>query len=481
MIHSMWRRCLLFLATVVGMWAFGPGACVARAAAVEKPNVLLICIDDLNDWVGCLGGHPQVKTPHIDRLAEQGVVFANAHCQAPICNPSRVSFMTGMLPSTSGVYLLSPSKFRVSPALRDCVTLPEYLGNHGYATVGCGKVYHNSSATETFQKYGPRGGFGPRPKRKINHPVGHPLWDWGVYPERDEQMPDHQVASWAIEQIEGGFNRPFFLAVGFCRPHVPMYAPQRWWDLYPEEDAIELPKVLAGDRDDLSAYARGLTYGGAAPRHEWMVENNQWRRAVRAYLACTSFVDHQVGRVLAALEASTYAKNTIVVLLGDHGWALGEKQRWAKRALWQRETGVPLVIAAPGMAAGAKTTKPVGLIDIYPTLVELCGLAPNKRLEGTSLVPLLADPQAAWDRPTLCTFWKDNHAVIAEQWRLICYADGSQELYDTRRDHWEWHNLAGDPKYREVIDELARYLPKNNAPAVPGSRGLDGRLPDGRP
>ena len=448
-----------------------PGAENAR-----RPNVLMIAVDDLNDWVGCLGGHPQAKTPNIDRLARRGLVFGNAHCQAPICNPSRVSLMTGMLPSTTGIYLLSPTQFRRSPALADCLTLPEYLARHGYATFGCGKIYHNSTSRETFQAYGPRGGFGPLPKEKINYPTGHRLWDWGEFPESDDQTPDAKVADWAVAQLRKEHDRPFFLAAGFCRPHVPLYAPKRWWDLYPPEDRIELQEVLAGDRDDIPQYGKDLTGGIPAPRHAWFVKNRQWHRAVRAYLACVSFVDHQVGRVLDALDKSPYAGNTIVVLWGDHGWALGEKERWAKRALWQRETGVPLVIAAPGRAAGAKTAPPAGLIDIYPTLVELCGLPPNKRLEGQSLVPLLKAPDASREVPTICTFWKGNHAVISERWRYIRYADGSEELYDIRKDPREWHNLAGDAAYRAVIQQHAVHLPKVNAEALPGSRGLGSAL-----
>lgn len=446
------------------------------AAAADRPNVLMIAVDDLNDWVGCLGGHPQAKTPNIDRLAAHGLLFGNAHCQAPICNPSRVSLMTGRLPSTTGIYLLSPTQFRQSPALKDCLTLPEYFAKHGYMTFGCGKIYHNCTSTETFQEYGPRGGFGPLPERKINYPTGHRLWDWGEFPESDHQTPDAKVAAWAVGQIQRSHDKPFFLAAGFFRPHVPLYAPKKWWDLYPPEEEIELPKVLATDRDDIPQYGKDLTAGFPAPRHSWFVENRQWRRAVRGYLACVSFVDYQIGRVLNALDRSPYADNTIVVLWGDHGWALGEKQRWAKRALWQRETGVPLIIAAPGLAKSVKTHKPAGLIDIYPTLVELCRLPKNSQLEGVSLVPLLKDPGTPWEGPTICTFWKDNHAVISEQWRYIRYADGSEELYRIQEDPREWKNLADDPQYREVIRWFTPHLPAINAEALPGSRGLGSAL-----
>jgi arylsulfatase A-like enzyme len=359
--------------------------------------------------------------------------------------------------------------------------MPEYFAQHGYATFGCGKLYHNCTSTETFQVYGPRGGFGPLPRQKINYKTGHRLWDWGEFPESDDQMPDAQVADWAVAQLEHNHEKPFFLAAGFFRPHVPLYSPQKWWDLYPPEDEIELPRVLATDRDDIPRHGQDLTAGFPAPRHAWFVENGQWKRAVRGYLACVSFVDHQVGRVLAALDESPYADNTIVVLWGDHGWALGEKQRWAKRALWQRETGVPLIVAAPGMAAGAKTSNPAGLIDIYPTLVDLCGLPPNGELEGHSLVPQLKSPLTRRETPTICTFWKDNHAVISGEWRYIRYADGSEELYEIVKDPREWQNLAGDERYAEVIAAHAAHLPQVNAEPHPGSRGFGSAFPGAPP
>ncbi len=474
----MKRTLYLWLSLLFLYSTWSVGAIASTNGAVKRPNVLMIAVDDLNDWIGCLGGHPQARTPNIDRLASRGLLFANAHCQAPICNPSRISLMTGRLPSTTGIYLLSPTQFRQSPALAKCVTMPEYFAANGYATFGCGKIYHNVTSTDTFQTYGPRGGFGPFPKNKINYLIGGKLWDWGEFPERDEETSDAKVADWAVEQFRKPHDKPFFLAVGFFRPHVPMYAPKKWWDMQPAEDKIVLPTVLATDRDDIPKYGQQLTAGRGAPRHDWFVKNGQWRRAVRAYLACVSFVDYQIGRVLDALDASPYSRNTVVVLWGDHGWALGEKQRWAKRALWQRETGTPLIIAAPGMPRDCKTDNAVGLIDIYPTLADLCHLPPNKNLEGRSLVPLLKKPDISWDHPTICTFWLDNNAVITRQWRLIQYADGSRELYDLGTDHREWHNLAEDPKYLPVIRRLTGFLPKFNAAPLPGSRGLGSRLQD---
>jgi len=460
------------------------------------PNVLFIAVDDLNDWIGCLEGHPQAITPNMDRLAKRGVLFSNAHCQAPICNPSRVSLLTGLLPSTTGIYLLGPSKFRMAPVLKDHATLPEAFAAAGYRTIGCGKIYHAGTGKETFQKYGPRGGFGPRPDKKINYPIGHPLWDWGAFPERDEQMPDHQVTTWAIQQLRNhaktaSTRQPLFLAVGMHRPHVPMYVPQKWFDRYPPLDEIQLPKVLDSDRHDLPEYGKKLTYGGAAPRHQWMTKNDQWKKAVRAYLASITFADAQVGRLLDALADSPFADNTLVVLFSDHGFALGEKQRWAKRALWERETNVPLIFAGPGVASaegGRMCREPVGLIDIYPTLVDLCGLGEAMEreqlltvpLEGHSLRPLLTADDADWPHAAICTFHYQNHSVITTDHRYIRYHDGSEELYDTTADPHEWHNLAGKPGSAEVIDRLRNQLPNNDVDPVPNSAGLD-CLPDDLP
>ena len=457
-----WLRC--FGAGAAGLFA---GSHLLSAQPV-KPNVLFITIDDLNDWVGCLGGHPQVKTPNIDRLAKRGVLFSNAHCQAPICNPSRASFMTGLLPSTSGVYQLAPD-FRSAPELKNVVTIPRHFAAHGYQTYQVGKIYHSAYPDEvSFQKNGPRPGQGPRPEEKLNLPGAHPLWDWGpVF--NNEEMGDQKVADWFLDEFpKMEPAKPFFFAVGFYRPHVPLFAPKEWFDMYPLEE-VELPPMHADDRDDIPEAGKELTLGYPAPRHEWFVENKKWKHAVQAYLATVTFVDYQVGRVLDALEASPHAGNTIVVLLSDHGWHLGEKERWAKRSLWERSTRVPLIVSVPGGSVGTTTAKPVDLVDVYPTLIELCRLKQRPELDGQSLKTLLRNPEAVWDRPALTTFEKNNHALRSEHFRYIRYADGSEELYDHRRDPHEWTNLAGDEKHKSVINDHRRWLPLVNKDPIPGS------------
>lgn len=451
------------------------------AAEASKPNVLFIAIDDLNDWVGFLGGHPQAKTPHMDRLANRGVVFSNAHCQAPICNPSRVSLLTGTRPSTTGIYLLGPTDFRnACPLLKDAKetpTLPEHFAANGYHTIGGGKIYHGSTSRETFQEYGPRGGNGAFPKRKLNYPAGVKLWDWGRFPDRDEEQGDYGVATWAVEQLSEPRQQPFFLAVGFFRPHVPLYASSDWWELIGSDEDVTVPASLPNDNDDITDFARKLTWSGLAPRHDWMVDHDQWKPAVHAYLACVSFVDHQVGRVLDALDASPHAKNTIIVLWSDHGWALGEKQRWAKRGLWERETRVPLIITGPDIQGGRTCGQPVGLIDLYPTLADLCGLSKPSHLEGRSLVPQLENVDAERP-PVITTFFENNHAVRSRRWRYIRYSTGDEELYDHNSDPHEWHNLAGQSEHVDVINELSQHLPAVNVHTVPGSSGLGSRPED---
>ncbi|WP_345324863.1 sulfatase [Novipirellula rosea] len=443
-----------------------PSMGIGTTHAAEKPNVLLISIDDLNDWVGCLGGHPQAKTPNIDRLAGMGTLFDNAHCQSPVCNPSRASMMTGRYPHTTGIYFLSPD-LKQAPALEGVKTLPEVFAANGYKTMASGKIFHTGDK-RFFQEYQPSGGFGPRPEKKISQPHGHPLWDWGVYPEDDDQMPDMKAAKWAVKQLETNHDKPFFMGVGFYRPHVPMYAPQKWFDMHPLKD-IQLPLVREDDRDDLSQYAIDLTnLMHVSPTHDWVTEAGQWEHAVQSYLASVTFADHCVGMVLDALQSSEYADNTIVVLFSDHGFHLGEKQRWAKRSLWEDGTRVPLIVSAPGFAAGQTTKPPAELVDVFPTLLHLAGLPEDAALEGNSLVPLMKDPQQTWTHPAVTSFGLGNFSIRSTRYRFIQYHDGSRELYDLRKDPHEWTNLAANPEYEAIVSEHAAFLPANQHPVLPG-------------
>jgi arylsulfatase A-like enzyme len=446
------------------------------------PNVLFISIDDLNDWLGCYGGHPQVKTPHIDALADRGVTFTNAHCQAPICNPSRVSMLLGKLPSTTGMYFLAPN-FRSVEGTKNEETIFQTFRKGGYHLSTMGKIFHGKADGLSFDHVEKTRGW-RRGETKLRYtlPNTNPLWDWGQVDVPDEEQRDHQTAAWAADEIPklAKGDKPFFLAVGFHLPHVPIYASKKWFDLYPL-DEVQLPETLATDRDDLSEYAQQLTLNPTGPRHDWMVENDEWRHAVRAYLAANSFVDHLVGMLLDSLESSDAADNTIVVLWSDHGFHLGEKLRWAKRTLWEETTRVPLIVAGPeslGISSGEQCPRPVGLIDVYPTLLELAGLPEKSDLEGVSLKPLLKNPKAEWKRPTLCTFGPNNHSLRSDDWRYTIYDDGSEELYDHRSDPNEWYNLAADPamltdELSAVIADLKTHLPTTNVAPLPGSAGSD--------
>ncbi len=445
----------------------------AASAAAEKPNILFIAIDDQNDWIGCLGGHPLIQTPHIDKLAARGTLFENAHCQAPLCNPSRTSLMTGLRPSTTGIYGLAPW-FRNVASLQDRVTLPQYLAAHGYRTYSTGKIYHGGygrkRADREFHQLGPGASVGAKPKQKlVSTPNPHPLVDWGVFPHRDEDKGDWQVASWAVDQLNQKPSEPFFLSVGFFLPHVPCYATQKWFDLYPADESV-LPPVRLDDRDDTPRFSWYLHWKLPEPRLKFLMEGNQWTNLARSYLACTSFVDSQVGRVLEALEANGFKEDTIVVLWSDHGWHLGEKQITGKNSLWDRSTRVPLIFAGPGVATAANCKRPVELLDIYPTLVDLCGLPPRTDLEGLSLAPLLQDAEAPRERPAITTHNAHNHGVRSEHWRYIRHADGSEELYNMQDDPHEWTNLAARPAFAEVLAEHRKWLPADDAPPAPGSK-----------
>jgi arylsulfatase A-like enzyme len=477
-LHILLTACSLALLPVA-FWAQPSAQRAERSAqnAPRKPNILFIAIDDLNDWVEPLGGHPQVKTPNLNRLARRGTTFTNAHCQSPLCNPSRTSLLTGLRPSTTGVYALNPW-FRTAPPYKDWVTLPQYFKQHGYRVLTTGKIFHDAyppNADRVDGKevtvWGLHGGFQPRPPQKfVETPDKIQLMDWGAFPARDEDCYDYDVTSWAVEQLRSASkSEPFFLCIGLRHPHVPLYAPQKWFDLYPE-DKLVMPAFKADDRDDTPEFSWYLHWKLPEPRLSWMRSAKQWRNLVRAYLASVSYADAMVGRLLDTLEATGQQDNTIVVLWSDHGWHLGEKGITGKNTLWERSTRVPLIFAGPSIAMAAQSKRPAELLDLYPTLIELSKLPARHGLEGHSLVPQLKNAQAPRAFPAITTHGPDNHGVRDERWRYIRYADGSEELYDLNRDPNEWNNLAGDKKLAAVKRRLARWLPKKSAAPLPDSK-----------
>lgn len=487
--------------------ALGLAACAApdaqRAGTSPedaRPNVLFIAVDDLNDWVGYLGGHEGVRTPNLDRLADRGVAFTHAYAPGVSCTPSRQAVLTGLSPSATGIYENANIHWRGLPWLADVVTLPQHFRQHGYHVAGGGKIFHALSWIDhsygrslndpaSWDAYFPsidkpmpdavwpegarrdaNGAWVWTPLAGADTPARPPyFFDWGPLDVPDSAMADHQVVDWAIRQLEHAHDRPFFLAVGLFLPHIPWFVPREYFEMHPLED-VALPDVPADDLDDLPPLGRRMGSGRRA-WHRWMVDTGHWRGAVQAYLASTSFTDAQIGRLLDALAASRHATNTIVVLWSDHGFHLGEKETWEKFTLWEESLRVPFIVVAPGVTpAGQRSAQPVNLLDIYPTLAELAGLPVPAGLDGHSLVPVLRTPAADLGRPAVSTMAPDEHAARSRRWRYIRHADGSEELYDHNADPGEHRNLAGDAHYRAAMDSLAQWLPATSRPDVRDTR-----------
>ena len=478
----MERRLLVLLALA---------AATLLPAAAPRPDVLFIAVDDLNDYISPLDAHPGVRTPNLERLARRGVTFANAHCAAPACHPSRVAVMTGVHPVRSGLYVNlfgahGPRWRDESPVLRDAVVLSAHFRAHGYRAAGGGKIFHalqwtpgdSQNDPAAWDEYfrdplDPISADWPRPAlvpdATAGLTAGRPLGDrqlFGAAPldVPDEETGDHRVVDWARGILARPPEQPLFLAVGLFRPHIPWEVPRRWFDLHPLE-SIVLPRHREDDLAD--AHDHGRTAW-----HRWVVENRQWARFVQGYLASVSYLDHQVGRLLDALDATPRGARTIVVLWSDHGFHLGEKANWEKFALWDQTTRVPLFIRAPGVGGeGTRTRAPVTLTDLYPTLCELAGLPVPTQCDGRSLVPQLRDPAAPRARPALTAHVfrgepGPSQAVADERYRLIRYGNGLEEFYDLRLDPDEFENRAQDPALAGERARLAAFFVAQPAVSV---------------
>lgn len=436
----------------------------------NHPNVLFIAVDDMNDWAGCLRNHPGVKTPNIDRLAESGMIFTNAHCQAPISGPSRTSIMTGLYPHSTGVYLqLSDTELKKkSKRIAESVFLPDYFEQFGYKTIGVGKLFHNGDNVGGFDEYGgfyPNGSFHQKSEQRMNY---NPEWftktwrtitDWGPLDNKDSDMPDYQIAEWAISQINKKHESPFFMGVGFILPHTPWQLPKKWFDLFPESEMVT-PPYLPDDMDDIPEISKMIHDMPQMPTTEWLKQSGKWKSLIQSYLASLAFVDTQIGKVIDALRNSEYADNTIIALFSDHGYHMGEKNRTCKHSLWERSTHVPLIFSGPGIKSGQAYNKAVGLIDIYPTLIDLCGIRKNVDNEGISLKRYIDNPNLNRNEPVYCTYGKGNTSVYLDNYHLISYEDGSCELYDMSKDPNEWYNLANNIEYCHILSSLRECLPK---------------------
>ncbi len=436
----------------------------------SKLNVLFVIVDDYRDYASFLDGHPNIKTPNLDRFIQSATLFDNAHCQATMCGPSRASLFTGILPSSSGCYGFQP--WRDISVLEESDTIPGLFKQNGYIVKGTGKIFHGLGPTEgarekDWDEYWPsinkpaikyHGAVPSFPKKLGNLKYGASNID-------DEDCGDYKHASWIIDQLSYDHDKPFFLGLGLFRPHLPFVVPKKYFELYND---IDLSVTV---QEDMSKIPHAGLFWTNRRLFKYIKKNNLEEEIIKSYMACVSFMDAQMGRVMDALENSKYNENTIVVFCGDNGFHLGEKQHWKKFTLWKEATRVPLIIKVPKLSKELPCHRPVSLIDIYPTLIELCNLKPpNQKLEGRSLVPLIEDSNRAWDVPALTTHGRNTHALTFEDWKYIRYFDGSEELYDLRVDRKEWNNLAKLPQYRLMIDKFQKYLPEINIPNCPGTK-----------
>lgn len=448
-------------------------------AKPEQPNVLFIAVDDMNDWIGPLGGLEIAKTPNLDRLAAEGTTFSNAHCASPACASSRLANMTGVQPSKSGIMQnvwFDGPKWREIPILKDVETVEQFFKNRGYETVAGGKIYHslappwlttNQADPDGWDFYYPSVSV-PMPYQlsapeKVINPeswVGGRLkwFTWGPIQVADEKMADHQTVSWAKYELSRPRENPLYLACGIFRPHMPWEVPQKYFDMYPLDNIPDL-KILDDDLNDALVHPR-------RGWHKFVLENKQWKHVIQAYLASISFADAQIGRLLDALDESGKADETIVVLWSDHGMHIGEKENWEKFTLWEESTRVPFFVRAPGVTKpGSVVTEPVSLLDVYPTLAELAGFEVPEHCDGESVVPLLRNPMAKREHRALTSFTfpqdKTGHSLRGSRYRYIYYEwNHLEELYDHQNDPDEFVNLAYDPEHRNRVtvmrDELVQ-------------------------
>ena len=471
---SIFRRAIRmgFLTLLAGQIAF----------AKEPMNVLFIAVDDLNDWVGVVGGNPQAKTPNMDRLVKVtgATVFERAYCAASVCCPSRSALLTGLRPSTSGVYG-NENNLKLSPVTKDSVTLPQYFSKNGYHTLSTGKIFHKhpgwtgmDEGQWAFDEWASTSGSlgvdlsnGPLNKLPVlegSKPSKTRFeFDWGPTGTTTEETGDYKACEWGAKQLDLDFEgKPFFMAIGVSKPHLPFIVPQQFFDMHPL-DQVKVPECDLNDLDDV-LNPRDKPKFGPSDDFLRVKQADKFKEVTQAYLAAVSYADHCIGVLLDKLEKSPYAKNTIVVIWGDHGWFLGEKLRYGKTCLWEESTRVPLIIRVPGVTQpDSRSKRIINLIDLYPTLAELCGLPPKPGLDGHSFADL-KEPAPEDERPTLTTMGFRNHTLRGDKYRYTRYEDGTEELYDHQADPLEHTNLIKMPEMKPVIQRMSALLPAHDEP-----------------
>ncbi len=461
----------------------------SSASATDRPNVIFFAVDDMCDWVGAMG-HAQAVTPNMDSLARSGVMFTNAHAPGVYCAPSRSAIFTGQYASTTGCYGIEVYHHDHP----EIVPLQMAFHRSGYATFGAGKLFHHREGyldrrgwDEFFvrkallKRKGWRIESWPMAEDERDVPFPNPFpasiynrgkqvtgglfLEWGSIPNaREEEMADTRRVNYACDVLRRKHDKPFFMAVGLYSPHFPNYAPKKYFDLY-DADKIKPPPYKDDDLEDLPPKVRRRKENRKRQHHDKLVKLDAVEDAIHGYLACVSYADAMLGRVLKTLRESAYANNTVIVLWSDHGYHHGEKGDWGKHTLWERTSNVPFIWSGPGMARGAKIDATVSLIDMYPTLVEQCGLKPANNLEGESLASVLADPSTAKDRDVYLPYLDPGgYAIINKKWRYIHYSDNTEELYDVSRDPNEWNNIADRPKFVAIKRQLRASAPKSFAP-----------------
>lgn len=448
--------------------------------AQKKPNVLFVAIDDINDWIGPLGGNPQAVTPNMDKFYKEGaMVFKNAVCAAPICGPSRSAILSGFLPSASGVYG-NAHDMLYSEVVQRNATLPEYFSKNGYHTLSNGKIFHKHGTKNGKTDFGSWAYDEFARGRRYNNDKANSKYltsskagiisgkkspefiskksklSWGSTVDTFEETVDYAVADWARKQLEREFDKPFFMSVGFIKPHLPWFVPQEFFDMY-DINKVIAPEIDETDLLDIKT-PKGKQAFYATGEYKWVKKHGLEKEATRAYLASISFADRCLGLVMDALEKSGHAKNTIVVIWGDHGWHLGEKERYLKSTLWSEVIHTPLLVKLPGMKKGQLATQPVSLLDLYPTLVSLCDLPAKKNIEGHDFSGILKNKKSKWKHPGI-TISATGTSVLTEELHYIGYLNGTQELYDVKADPLEKKNLIEDKRYKQEIEQLKSYVP----------------------